>query len=141
MSWDDDLQRFVIAQDGGGVYERALDELRSGRKQSHWMWFIFPQIRGLGRSAMGQLYGISSLDEARAYIQHPVLGPRLLEVAGLVERSPAASAAQIFGGIDASKLRSSMTLFLRAKPEERVFKRVLDKYFGGELDPETERRL
>ena len=122
------------AQDSGGVYERVVDELRRGRKQSHWMWFIFPQVRGLGRSAMGELYAISSLAEARAYIQHPVLGPRLLEVARLVERSPAPSTAQIFGVIDALKLRSSMTLFLHAKPEEPVFKRVLDKYFGGELD-------
>lgn len=131
------LKRFVTAQDGG-VYERAIAELRRGVARSHWSWFIFPQLSGLGRSAMARLYAISCLDEARAYIDHPVLGPRLVESAWVVEASPASDAVRILGPVDAMKLHSSMTLFLRAKPEEPVFKRVLDKYFAGELDAATE---
>src|SRR6202020_2157172 len=108
---------------------------RRARKPSHWMWFVFPQIAGLGRSPTAQAYAISSLDEARAYLSHPVLGPRLLEAARIVAELPDRSAEEVFGGIDAIKLRSSMTLFHRAAPAEPVFPRVLDQYFGGEPDP------
>jgi uncharacterized protein (DUF1810 family) len=135
-----DLERFVTAQDSGGTYQRAVTELRKGRKTSHWMWFIFPQIAGLGRSAMAQAYAISDLTEARAYLAHPVLGPRLLECAQIVTAHRGLSAEHIFGGIDAIKLRSSMTLFARADPDQAIFRHVIDQYFEG-LDPETERRV
>ena len=135
-----DLERFVTAQDSGGTYQRAATELRKGRKTSHWMWFIFPQIAGLGRSAMAQAYAISDLTEARAYLAHPVLGPRLLECAQIVAAHRGLSAEHIFGGIDAIKLRSSMTLFARADPDQVIFGQVIDQYFEG-LDPETERRV
>jgi uncharacterized protein (DUF1810 family) len=144
MSWDDDphdLQRFVAAQDSGGTYDAALRELRDGRKVSHWMWFVFPQIAGLGRSPMAQRYAISSLGEARAYLAHPVLGPRLVEAARALVAHEGHSAEAILGGIDAIKLRSSMTLFAAAAPEEPVFRGVLDAFFGRAADPETERRL
>src|SRR5579875_1588781 len=111
-----DLTRFVDAQDEGGTYERAVAELRGGRKTSHWMWFVFPQISGLGRSPTAQTYAIASLDEARRYLDHPVLGRRLRECAAVVAASAAPSAEDLLGGIDALKLRSSMTLFLRAAP-------------------------
>ena len=127
----DDLVRFTAAQDSGGTYRRALAELRAGRKVSHWMWFVFPQIAGLGRSAMAQAYAISSLDEARAYLADPVLGPRLLECAEAVLEHPDRSAEQIMGGIDALKLRSSMTLFGAADPAQPVFRQVLDAFFDG----------
>jgi uncharacterized protein (DUF1810 family) len=135
------LERFVDAQDDGGAYQAALRELRDGRKRSHWMWFVFPQIAGLGQSATSRRYAISSLEEARAYIEHPVLGPRLAEcVRTLIER-PDASARDIFGGIDAMKLRSSMTLFHRVDPDNPLFIAVLDRYFGGEPDVATDRLL
>jgi uncharacterized protein (DUF1810 family) len=135
------LQRFVDAQDEGRTYETALRELRDGRKRSHWMWFIFPQIAGLGQSPTSRRYAISSLDEARAYVEHPVLGPRLEECArALLERS-GASARDIFGGIDAMKLRSSITLFHRADPDNRLFSELLDRYFRGEPDEATDRLL
>jgi uncharacterized protein (DUF1810 family) len=133
------LDRFVDAQDG--VYERALGELRAGRKTSHWMWFVFPQIAGLGFSAMAQRYEIDSLAEARDYLAHPVLGPRLRECAEAVADIDGRSAEQIFGGIDAVKLRSSMTLFHRAAPDEPVFARVLNKYFDATPDPATDERV
>src|SRR5215831_2614706 len=136
-----DLERFVEAQDELGTYGRALAELRRGSKTGHWMWFIFPQIAGLGLSAMSQRYAISSLAEARAYLAHPVLGPRLRECATVLADTPGLTAEQILGGIDALKLRSSMTLFLRADPREPVFQRVLDAYFGGVPDPATDRLL
>jgi uncharacterized protein (DUF1810 family) len=136
-----DLQRFVTAQEEGGTYGRALAELRAGRKTSHWMWFVFPQIAGLGHSPMSQRYAISSLEEARAYLAHPVLGPRLRECAEVVAGSEAPSAEVLLGGIDATKLRSSMTLFGRAAPEESVFRRVLDRYFDGGEDPATLARI
>jgi uncharacterized protein (DUF1810 family) len=136
-----DLDRFVSAQDAGGIYNRAVQELRQGRKTSHWMWFVFPQIAGLGQSAMSRTYAISSLDEAQAYLAHPVLGPRLLECARLVSESRTPSAEQLFGGIDAVKLRSSMTLFARARPTESVFQKVLTRYFGGQADEATDRIL
>jgi uncharacterized protein (DUF1810 family) len=136
-----DLQRFARAQDEGGTYERALAELRRGSKVSHWMWFVFPQIAGLGQSAISRRYAISSLAEARAYLDHPVLGPRLAECAGVVAALTGRTAEQIFGGIDALKLRSSMTLFLHAGPQQPVFRQVLDRYFGGIPDPATERLI
>jgi len=143
MSTDDpyDLERFVAAQDAGGTYAHAVAELRAGRKTSHWMWFVFPQIAGLGRSPTAQAFAISSLPEARAYLAHPVLGPRLIECATIVARTPGRTAEQIFGGIDALKLRSSVTLFLRAAPGEPVFGQVLAQYFDGQPDPATDRLL
>jgi uncharacterized protein (DUF1810 family) len=135
-----DLARFVDAQDAGGTYERAYAELRAGRKTSHWMWFVFPQLAGLGRSATAQRYAISSLDEARAYLAHPVLGERLRECARVVAEA-ADDPQTIFGGIDAVKLRSSMTLFARAAPDESVFTDVLARHFGGQPDAATDRLL
>jgi uncharacterized protein (DUF1810 family) len=141
MSDPYDLQRFVDAQDRGSTYDRALQELRDGRKTSHWMWFVFPQIAGLGSSPMARQYAISSLDEARAYLAHAVLGDRLRESAraltGLDTRDP----GEVLGGIDAMKLRSSMTLFARAAPDEPLFAQVLDQYFGGAADDATDARL
>ena len=135
------LRRFVAAQDAGGTYERALAELRAGRKTSHWMWFVFPQIAGLGLSSTSRTYAISSLTEARAYLAHPVLGPRLRECAAILTGLPVRSAEQVLGGIDAQKLRSSMTLFARADPAEPLFGQVLDHYFRGEPDAATDRLL
>jgi uncharacterized protein (DUF1810 family) len=135
-----DLERFVTAQNSNGTYQRAVAELRRGRKASHWMWFIFPQITGLGHSAMAQAYAISDLAEAQAYLNHPILGPRLIESAEIVAAHRGISANEIFGGIDAMKLRSSMTLFAHADPDQEVFRQVIDQYFDGP-DPETERRL
>jgi uncharacterized protein (DUF1810 family) len=136
-----DLQRFVEAQDGGGTYARALSELRGGRKVGHWMWFVFPQITGLGRSPMAARYAISGLEEARAYLAHQVLGPRLVESANAMAAQRGRSAVAILGEIDALKLRSSMTLFARVAPDEPVFGTVLDRFYDGAADPETERRL
>jgi uncharacterized protein (DUF1810 family) len=136
-----DLQRFVTAQDGGGTYAQAAAELRRGRKTSHWMWFVFPQIAGLGQSAISRRYAISSLAEAQAYLAHPVLGPRLREVAAILAGLSGATAEEVFGGIDALKLRSSMTLFRRAEPQDQVFGQVLEQYFGGSEDPSTLDRL
>jgi uncharacterized protein (DUF1810 family) len=135
------LRRFETAQDGGGVYERAVAELRAGRKTSHWMWFVFPQIAGLGRSAIAQTYAISSLAEAEAYLGHPVLGPRLIECASILAGLSGRTADQILGTTDAMKLRSSMTLFARAAPGEGVFARVLAQYFGGAEDEATLQRI
>ncbi|HEX2307747.1 MAG TPA: DUF1810 domain-containing protein [Jatrophihabitantaceae bacterium] len=134
-----DLARFVSAQDEGGTYQRALAELRRGSKVGHWMWFVFPQIDGLGFSPTSRYFGIKSMAEARAYLAHPTLGPRLRECAAVVDGLPTASAREVFGSIDAVKLRSSMTLFLRADPAEPVFQRVLDHYFDGVADPATDR--
>ncbi|MEC5190039.1 MULTISPECIES: DUF1810 domain-containing protein [unclassified Arthrobacter] len=135
------LDRFVTAQNSGGTYRRALEELRGGSKRTHWMWFVFPQIAGLGQSATARKYAVASLDEAKAYLQHPVLGPRLLECARAVEGVRGRTAEQIFGGIDERKLHSSMTLFLRADAGERVFQEVLAEYFGGRPDAATDRLL
>jgi uncharacterized protein (DUF1810 family) len=135
------LQRFVEAQDAGGTYERALAELRAGRKAGHWMWFVFPQPAGLGRSEMSRRYAIASASEARDYHAHPVLGPRLVACAEAVLDHDDVSAEEILGAIDAVKLRSSMTLFAAAAPQQPVFQRVLDRYFDGEPDEETRRRL
>jgi len=135
-----DLERFVTAQDSAGTYRRAVAELRNGRKTSHWMWFVFPQIAGLGRSGMAQAYAINDLPEAQAYLAHPVLGPRLVECADIVASLTGLTAEHIFGGIDAIKLRSSMTLFAHADPDQTIFQQVIDQYYDGP-DPETERRL
>jgi uncharacterized protein (DUF1810 family) len=131
------LQRFVAAQDRAGTYDAAVVELRAGRKRSHWMWFVFPQIAGLGQSQTSRMYAISSLEEARAYLAHPVLGPRLLECTRILTELPGLEAQEIFGGIDAIKLRSSMTLFALADPANPLFGRVLDAYFGGARDEAT----
>jgi uncharacterized protein (DUF1810 family) len=136
-----DLGRFVAAHDQGGTYEAALAELRAGRKRSHWMWFVFPQIAGLGQSPISRRFAISSLAEAEAYLAHPVLGPRLIECARVVNEAAAPSAEDIFGGIDAMKLRSSMTLFARAGPDNPVFEQVLETYFRGVGDEATDRLL
>jgi uncharacterized protein (DUF1810 family) len=129
------LARFVSAQ--SAVYQQVLAELRAGRKRSHWMWFIFPQRAGLGRSAMAQRYAIASLDEARAYLAHPVLGERLRECSRLLLDAAGADALAIFGSPDDLKFHSSMTLFERAAPEEPVFRGCLDKFFGGRADALT----
>jgi uncharacterized protein (DUF1810 family) len=135
------LERFVAAQDAGGTYDRAVAELRRGRKASHWMWFVFPQIAGLGTSVTSRTYAISGVDEARLYVRHPVLGPRLVEATEVVAAAPARSAEEIFGVVDAQKLHSSMTLFLRAAPEEVCFGVVLERFFAGVPDAATDERL
>jgi uncharacterized protein (DUF1810 family) len=133
------LRRFVDAQ--ATVYDTVVGELRSGRKRSHWMWFVFPQLRGLGSSPTAVRFSISSIDEARAYIAHELLGPRLRECAGLVTAIDGRSATDVFGRPDDLKLRSSMTLFARAADDNADFVAVLEKYFGGEEDPATVSRL
>jgi uncharacterized protein (DUF1810 family) len=135
-----DLQRFVDAQ-AGGVYESAVAELRAGRKTGHWIWFVFPQIAGLGQSPMSRRYAISGLDEARAYFAHPVLGPRLREAGQALLAHAGATAEGILGGIDAIKVRSSMTLFLRAAPDEPIFTAVLDAFYDGVADDATDALL
>ena len=135
------LERFEHAQNRGGTYDAALSELRRGRKTSHWMWFVFPQIAGLGRSEIARTYALSSLDEARAYLEHPVLGPRLIDCTQALLDLSGLSAEAIMGNIDAIKLRSSMTLFHRADPGNQVFAAVLDAYFEGTADDATEERL
>jgi uncharacterized protein (DUF1810 family) len=130
------LERFVDAQ--ASVHERALAELRAGRKQSHWMWFVFPQLAGLGTSAMAERYAISGLDEARAYLAHPILGARLVESAEtLLQLEGERSAATIMGYPDDMKLRSSATLFAQVSPPGSVFHRLLDRYFDGRGDERT----
>lgn len=136
-----DLERFVRAQESGGTYNRALDELRDGAKRSHWMWFVFPQIAGLGQSPTARKYAVTGMDEAQAYLRHPLLGPRLVECAGVVAGLEGRTAAEIFGGIDERKLHSSMTLFLRADPQQSAFQAVLAKYFAGAPDTATDRIL
>ena len=133
------LQRFVDAQ--AGVFEQVCSELRAGRKRSHWMWFIFPQIKGLGSSPMAMRFAISSLAEARAYLDHAVLGPRLRECCEIVVGVAGRSVDEIFGYPDDLKFHSSMTLFAQAAVENRVFLDALEKYFGGELDRATLERL
>ncbi|KYF80555.1 hypothetical protein BE20_38460 [Sorangium cellulosum] len=130
-----DLQRFVDAQ--APVYDRVLAELRRGQKTGHWMWFIFPQMRGLGHSAMAHRYGIASKAEAEAYLQHPTLGPRLNECTRLVNKIEGCSLYEIFDSPDDMKFCSSMTLFARAAPDNETFLAALEKYCGGELDPRT----
>lgn len=134
-----DLDRFLVAQQD--LYDGVLEELRRERKTGHWMWFIFPQVAGLGHSAMAQRFAITSLDEARAYLAHPVLGARLRECAGIVLATTDLTAEQIFGSTDAMKLRSSMTLFHRAALGEPLFGQVLDHFYGGVADEATDARL
>jgi uncharacterized protein (DUF1810 family) len=135
------LRRFVAAQDAGGTYQQAVAELRRGRKTSHWMWFVFPQVAGLGHSPVSRTYAISSLDEARAYLAHPVLGPRLIDCATIVAQTPGRTAEQVFGGVDALKLCSCATLFHRAAPQQPVFASVLARFFDGRPDPATDQRI
>jgi uncharacterized protein (DUF1810 family) len=130
-----DLKRFVDAQ--APVYRSVVDELRGGRKRSHWMWFVFPQLRGLGSSPMASRYGIASLEEARAYLRHDLLGPRLHECTQLVNQVQGRSIAEIFGSPDDLKLRSSMTLFARATEDNRDFVALLDRYYNGDQDELT----
>ncbi|SPM36654.1 Uncharacterized protein, DUF1810 family [Mycobacterium rhizamassiliense] len=134
-----DLTRFVVAQ--APVYDTVLTELRDGRKRSHWMWFVFPQLRGLGGSPTAARYGIASLQEARAYLSHDLLGPRLRECTQLVNRVQGRSAAEIFGSPDDLKLRSSMTLFALAAEDAGDFTALLDRYYGGEQDALTLNQL
>jgi uncharacterized protein (DUF1810 family) len=134
-----DLERFVEAQ--GPVMEQVRSELRRGQKRGHWMWFVFPQIKGLGRSEMAVFYAIGSREEAVAYLKHPLLGPRLVEctrlVLGVTGRTHARTSEQIFGEIDSMKFRSSMTLFAQVTVQETVFQEALEKYFDGEGDAAT----
>ena len=136
-----DLARFVTAQADGGTYAGALAELRAGLKTGHWMWFVFPQIAGLGQSEMSRRYAIASRAEAAAYLQHVLLGPRLIECIRVVDATRGRSATEIFGPVDAQKLQSCMTLFLRAAPGEPMFGRVLKRYFAGGPDPHTDQLL
>ncbi len=130
-----DLNRFVEAQED--LYPEALIEIKNGRKVSHWMWFIFPQIAGLGFSSLSKKYAITGKDEAFAYLQHHILGPRLKEITTALLKLEGKSAIDIFGNIDALKLKSSMTLFASVSPENSIFQQVADKYFNGEQDSKT----
>lgn len=130
-----DLDRFVAAQQAD--YERALGELRRGRKQSHWMWYIFPQVQGLGHSFMSRRYALSGVEEARAYLAHPVLGPRLLECCRAALETGSSNPREVFGTPDDLKFRSCLTLFALADPAEPVFAELLDKFYGGKKDPQT----
>jgi uncharacterized protein (DUF1810 family) len=141
MTDDYDLQRFVDAQDRAGTYRQALSELRAGRKHSHWMWFVFPQIAGLGHSANAQRYAVSGEAEAKAYLDHPVLGARLRECSQALLDAGETDPAAVLGGIDAQKLRSSMTLFASVAPHDPVFGAVLDRFFDGTPDDATTQRL
>lgn len=130
-----DLERFVLAQRVN--YEDALREMRCGRKQTHWMWYIFPQLRGLGRSAMSMRYGLDGLEEARTYLAHPVLGPRLLECCEAVLKADSNDPWEVFGSPDDLKFRSCLTLFALADPSVPVFEQLLEKFYGGKKDPCT----
>jgi uncharacterized protein (DUF1810 family) len=136
-----DLERFVDAQNAHHAYDHAVAELRHGRKATHWMWFVFPQIAGLGTSPTARRFAISSLEEAKAYLRHPVLGPRLVECAAVVAATRDRTAMDIFGGVDAQKLRSSMTLFSRAAPEQAIFTLVLERHYDGLPDAATDRLI
>jgi uncharacterized protein (DUF1810 family) len=133
-----DLHRFTSAQDSGNTFARALEELRQGRKSSHWMWFVFPQIAGLGQSPTAKKFALSSRGEAQEYLRHPVLGPRLLESTGVVAETEGRTVAEIFGRVDALKLHSSMTLFMRVAPDGQLFWRVINRYYKGIPDPATD---
>jgi len=143
MADEYDLDRFVTAQEP--ILAQVRQELEAGRKRSHWMWFVFPQLAGLGHSAMARQYAISSLAEARAYLEHPVLGPRLIELTRLVNQVNGQVNGQsihdIFGSPDDLKFHSSMTLFAQARPDEPLFREALDKYFGGVMDKSTLEKL
>ena len=134
-----DLERFVLAQED--TYARALAELRAGRKTSHWMWWVFPQVAGLGTSGTSQAYAIADLAEARAYLRHDVLGPRLLECCRALLDLEDVSAERVLGSVDAMKLRSSMTLFAHADPDEDAFREVLARFYDGREDERTVRLL
>jgi uncharacterized protein (DUF1810 family) len=134
---EDDLDRFVRAQDADGTYETALRELRAGAKKSHWMWFVLPQVKGLGRSQTSRYFGLDGRGEAAAYVAHPVLGPRLVTAARALAERPERDASSVLGSVDAQKLQSCMTLFCQVAPEEPVFAEVLEQYFDGELDQAT----
>ncbi|HZH66636.1 MAG TPA: DUF1810 domain-containing protein [Flavisolibacter sp.] len=136
---ENNLQRFVDAQQG--VYEQALSQIKGGRKQSHWMWFVFPQIDGLGYSEISKRYGIKSMAEAEAYLQHPLLGVRLLQISEALLQLGSSDAYQIFGSPDDLKLKSSMTLFSSLPNAPVIFRKVLDKFFAGAKDPKTLRLL
>jgi len=132
------LERFVVAQDRDGTYARALAELHAGEKRTHWMWFVFPQLSGLGHSPMAYLYAISGVPEAKRYLKHDILGPRLLESAqAVLDWSNRKSATAIFGAIDAMKFRSSMTLFEAVAPDQPCFAQALDNFYDGQRDPAT----
>ena len=139
MRSESDLERFVEAQDA--VYASVRRELRAGRKTTHWMWFVFPQLRGLGHSAAARYYGIASVPEAAAYLGHPILGPRLRECVELVLAVEGSAAHRIFGSPDDLKFHSSMTLFAAVAPNEALFRRALEKYYGSQPDRLTERLL
>lgn len=139
MNANHDLSRFVSAQEGR--YEMAYAELANGRKRSHWMWYIFPQLSGLGSSPMARRYALSGLEEAKAFLAHPLLGTRLVHISALLLGLETNNPTEIFGFPDDIKLRSSMTLFALACPEEPVFQQVLDRFFGGDKDPLTLRLL
>mgnify|MGYP000865466364 FL=1 len=139
MNANHDLSRFVSAQEGR--YEMAYAELANGRKRSHWMWYIFPQLSGLGSSPMARRYALSGLEEAKAFLAHPLLGTRLVNISALLLSLDKGNPTEIFGFPDDIKLRSSMTLFALARPEEPVFEQVLDRFFGGDKDPLTLRLL
>jgi uncharacterized protein (DUF1810 family) len=136
-----DLARFLQAQNERQTFTRALEELRRGRKVSHWMWFVFPQVAGLGHSATAKLFAIRSLVEAQTYAAHPVLGSRLRESAQAMLDAPGTSPQAVLGSIDAHKLKSSMTLFARAAPDEALFTQVLDRWFDGGADDATDALL
>lgn len=138
-----DVTRFLTAHDEGGTYAAALAELRSGHKRGHWMWFVFPQLTGLGTSPTSRFYALAGVDEARAYLDHPVLGPRLVECATALSHLPGHDPVAVLGSVDARKLRSSMTLFGRAADSGQggVFRAVLEQYFDGTEDPQTVSRL
>lgn len=138
MSDPFNLKRFVAAQQGS--YDQALAEIRAGAKRSHWMWFVFPQIAGLGRSPMAQTYAIGSIEEARAYLAHPLLGERLRACVDALQALPTSNAERVLGGVDAVKLRSSLTLFAAAAPDEPAFSDALTRWFGAP-DPATLDRL
>ena len=129
------LNRFVDAQSAN--YAAALAELRRGRKTSHWIWYVFPQLRGLGRSDMAAFYGLEGISEARAYLAHPVLGPRLVESVRAMLAHPTGTASQILGEVDALKFRSCLTLFLGVAPTDEAFQGALDRFYGGQPDPMT----
>jgi uncharacterized protein (DUF1810 family) len=141
MADEHDLGRYLEAQDAGGTWPRALAELRVGRKQTHWMWFVFPQLAGLGFSPTAQRYAIASLEEARAYLAHPVLGPRLREAVAAMNGHEGRTAQGILGSPDDLKFRSCLTLFAQATDDNADFRAALAKYYGGEGDPATLRLL
>ena len=135
MSDPYNLDRFLKAQEDS--YDTALDELKAGRKRSHWIWFVFPQLAGLGQSPTSQFYGITSLDEAVAYLQHPILGGRLHESLKVLQALEETSADHVFGELDAMKFRSSLTLFAEADPADPILEAALDRWFGGRKDEKT----